>query len=98
MASQIYDIPNGIADKLKDAFYEVESYKTIMSELVKTNPDNNFDFGIFNDFRNHYKEALITYDKEKINFEFDFVKIKHPNATNWSATFGDNKVIIYYPN
>ena len=37
-----------------------------MSELVKTNPDDSFNFGIFNDFRKHYKEALIAYDREKI--------------------------------
>ena len=97
MASQTYDIPSGIAEKLKDAFYDVESYKTIMSELVKTNPDDSFNFGIFDDFRKHYKEALIAYDREKINFEFDFIKMKHPNATNWNVTFGDNKVVIQYP-
>lgn len=97
MAIQTYEISQEDIEKLKDAFYEVESYRTIMTELVKTKSDNLFDYAIFNDFRKHYKEALIIYDKEKINFEFDFVKMRHPNATGWNVTFGDNKVEIRYP-
>lgn len=96
MAKQIYDLEKEQIENLKEAFYEVESYKTIMTELVKTDTDDLFNYGLFNDFRKHYKEALINYDKEKILFEFDFVRIKHPNATNWNVTFGDNKVEIVY--
>ena len=97
MASQTYDIPNEIVEKLKDTFYDVESYKTIMTELLKINPDDSFNYGIFDDFRKHYKEALIAYDKEKIDFEFDFIRTKHPNMIRWNITFGDNKVEIQYP-
>lgn len=94
---KIYDITNGQADNLKDAYYDMESYRTIMEEVVKTPNSEIFDYSIFNDFRKHYKESLIRYDTEKTNFEFDFVKTLHPNATNWIVTFGDNKVEITYP-
>lgn len=97
MATKIYELNENEIAALKDAYYEVESYKTIMNELVKTDTDDLFNYALFDDFRKHYKEAIITYDKEKILFEFDYVKIKHPNATNWGATFGDNKVSITYP-
>ena len=95
--NKIYDIPTGVGEKLKDAFYDVESYKTIMEELVKTDNENVFEYSIYNDFRKHYKEALIRYDTEKINFELDYVRLLHPNATNWLVTFGDNKVEITFP-
>ncbi len=68
-----------------------------MLELCKDSSNGVFENSIFNDFRKQYKEALISYEKEKINFEFDFVKIKHPNATHWNVTFGDSKVEIKYP-
>ena len=98
MASKIYDIPEQYGNPLKNAFYELESYRSIMTELVKTPAEESFEYAILNDFRKHYKEALIKYDTEKINFEFDYVKTLHPDATYWNVTFGDNKVEIYYPN
>ena len=97
MAIQIYDLKPEEISELKDAFYDVESYRTIMSELLRTSTDEPYNYSIYENFRKQYKEALIRYDREKINFEFDFVKIKHPNATNWNITFGDNKVEIRYP-
>ena len=97
MATKIYDLKAEEIDKLKNAYYDVESYRIIMAELIKTPTDDLYNYSIYEDFRKQYKEALIQYDKEKIDFEFDFVKIKHPNATAWNVTFGDNKVEIRYP-
>ena len=96
MTSKFYDIPEQYCNPLKEAFYDLESYRSIMTELVKTPNEETFDYAIFNDFRKHYKEALIKYDTEKINFEFDYVKALHPNANYWNVTFGDNKVEIHY--
>lgn len=92
MATQIYDLKPEDISVLKDAYYEVESYKTIIPELFK----DSIESSIVNDFRKQYKEALIAYEKAKVEFEFDFVKEKHPNATYWNVTFGDNKVEIRY--
>lgn len=97
MAVNYYDLKEEQISALKDAYYEVESYRTIMYELVRTNDNDIYAYSILNDFRKHYKEALINYDKAKIEFEFDYVKTKHPNATSWNVTFGDNKVEIKYP-
>jgi hypothetical protein len=97
MAVQFYDLKPEEITTLKDAFYEVESYRTIMGELVREQTDDLYTYPIFEDFRKHYKEALIAYDKAKIEFEFDFVKMKHHDATHWNVTFGDNKVEIRYP-
>lgn len=97
MATKIYDIPAGYIEKLEDAFYDVESYKNIMIELLQTPTSNNYQYSILDDFRKNYKDALIIYDKEKTNFELAFVKAKHPDATFWNVTFGDNKVEIKYP-
>ena len=96
MAVKTYDLKPEEINNLKNAFYDVESYRTVMGELVKENPDDLYSYPIFEDFRNQYKEALIAYDRAKIDFEFDFVKVKHPNATNWNVTFGDSKVQIRY--
>ena len=96
MKFEIYDVPAEFIEPLKDAFYDVESYRTIMIELIKTTDDNTFNYSIANNFRERYKNALITYEKAKIDFEFNFVKVKHPTATTWNATFGDNKVRIEY--
>lgn len=96
MKFEIYDIPEEICAPLRDAFYDVESYRTIMIELVRTPDDNTFNYNIANNFRKYYKEAIIAYEKAKIDFEYNFVQAKHPTATNWSATFGDSKVRIEY--
>ena len=97
MITKIYDVPKDQIETLKNTFYDVESYKTIMTELAHIVIEKTLDYSIFNDFRLHYKNALIAYEQAKFDFEFDFVKTKHSNATFWNVTFGDNKVEIHYP-
>lgn len=93
--THIIDVPENDIKNLRETFYDVESYKTIMVELLKNCENyNELNYNLFNDFREHYKDALIAYDTAKINFEFDFVKAQYPNATAWNVTFGDNKVAI----
>ena len=95
MQKIILDIPENHLDVLSDAFYEVESYKTIMEQLL-TNKDTDFSYNLISDFRKDYKKALMIYDKAKVDFEFDFVKEQYPTAIEWLATFGDGKVEITY--
>ena len=96
MAIKFYDLDPKEIESLKDAFYDVESYKVIMPEIMKILPCNEQDYSTYNIFREEYKKALIRYDTEKINFEFNYVQMKHPNAISWNVTFGDNKVKIEY--
>jgi len=96
MAQKMYDVPAEKMDNLRDCFYNVESFKSIMTELIRTNTNTEL-YPMYDEFRKHYKEALLEYDKAKIDFEFDYVKMLHPDAIAWDATFGDNKVLITYP-
>ena len=90
------DIPDEYYAPLKDSYYDVESYKSIMMELVRDSKSENFNNTILEDFREHYKNALMIHETAKINFEFDFVRKNYPTVTSWNATFGDKKVTIIY--
>lgn len=92
----IIDIPEKYLEPLQNSFYDVETYRTVLVELINNNDVRAFEYNIYDNFREDYKKALITYDKEKINFEFDFVLKNYPTAYEWNATFGDGKVEILY--
>lgn len=83
----IYKVPEEQISKLRDCYYEVESYRTVLQDLIRQGVD-------VDTFREKYKEALINYDQEKSNFEINFVKIINPDAKAWNLTFGDSKIFI----
>lgn len=92
MTKYTIDIPEEYLNELRDSYFETEAYKDILAEVIVRDRDCATE----NLARTTalYKDALMRYTKVKADLELDYIRKNYPTATDWVATFGDNKLEI----